>query len=134
MNHKLYPIAEVINVTGATASVANGDATVRTLGYDSRKLTDVEHTLFFALKGRRDGHTFIDEAYRTGVRNFVISDDRFNSRKYKDANFLKVEDTVCPGLCAGKIQDETLGKAQNQTRPEAKTGTGKTDRKSTEVH
>jgi alanine racemase len=40
---------------------------------DSRRLTRPAKTLFFALQGRRtDGHDFIPELFRSGVRHFVV--------------------------------------------------------------
>ena len=51
------------------------DAIVRELVMDSRKVAFPETSLFFALKGqRRDGHLFIEEAFKKGIRNFIISD------------------------------------------------------------
>jgi alanine racemase len=41
---------------------------------DSRHLSNLPQTVFFALKGKhRDGHEFVEELYQKGVRNFVIS-------------------------------------------------------------
>jgi UDP-N-acetylmuramyl pentapeptide synthase len=40
---------------------------------DSRKVTQPESSLFFALTSERnDGHKYIEELYSKGVRNFVI--------------------------------------------------------------
>src|SRR5690349_13602131 len=42
---------------------------------DSRRVAFPGTALFFALKGaRRDGHQFIEEAFKKGIRNFIISD------------------------------------------------------------
>lgn len=59
---------------------------------DSRSLCFPEETLFFALKSRRnDGHRYIPELYRRGVRNFVVTDVPANyAADYPDANFLRV--------------------------------------------
>ena len=41
---------------------------------DSRQLPAPRRSLFFALRGQRhDGHDFIPELYRAGVRNFVVA-------------------------------------------------------------
>lgn len=51
-----------------------GDREIRDLALDSRKIVFPETALFFALKGqRRDGWDFIPDAYKKGVRNFVIA-------------------------------------------------------------
>jgi alanine racemase len=42
---------------------------------DSRRLTDPSSTLFFALPGQRvDGHDFIPELLKAGVRHFVVTE------------------------------------------------------------
>ncbi|RMF22147.1 MAG: bifunctional UDP-N-acetylmuramoyl-tripeptide:D-alanyl-D-alanine ligase/alanine racemase, partial [Bacteroidetes bacterium] len=47
--------------------------TVRRLLIDSRQLLFPSESLFFAMKGQRlDGHRFIGELYRRGVRHFVV--------------------------------------------------------------
>ena len=93
MNHKHYPVEEVEKVMHAKSSFSDRGATIRTLAYDSRKLTDVEHALFFALSGRRDGHDFVGDVYKAGVRNFVVSKD-IPAGDYPGANFFIVEDTL----------------------------------------
>jgi alanine racemase len=94
MDHKLYSVQEIKQIIDANATFADPDAIIRTLAIDSRTLTDVSKSLFFALKSRRDGHEFIDEVYQAGIRNFVISDKNFNTGVYKDGNFLSVTDTL----------------------------------------
>ena len=48
--------------------------------------------MFFALRSKRnDGHKFIDELYRRGVRSFVVEQEPADYQTaYPDANFLKV--------------------------------------------
>jgi alanine racemase len=94
MNHILYPAEELSASMNAKASVQLKDALIRTLLTDSRKLSDADQGLFFALKGRRDGHSFIDDVYQAGVRSFVISDPEFDHLKYKGSNFYLVNDTL----------------------------------------
>jgi Alr-MurF fusion protein len=54
---------------------AGADVQIRQLVYDSRRVTDAEYALFFALgAGRNNGHYYLAEAYRQGVRAFVVSD------------------------------------------------------------
>ncbi len=61
---------------------------------DSRKIYSPATSLFFALKGpRRDGHQFIQELYKKGVRNFIICEITTSSL-YPDANFLRVDDSL----------------------------------------
>lgn len=61
---------------------------------DSRRIQNPAASLFFALKGeRRDGHRFIPELYRKGVRSFVVS-EQVDEQAYPDASFLHVSDTL----------------------------------------
>ncbi|MGB4398520.1 MAG: bifunctional UDP-N-acetylmuramoyl-tripeptide:D-alanyl-D-alanine ligase/alanine racemase [Daejeonella sp.] len=94
MNHILYSVEEITAGMHAKASVQLKDAVIRALLTDSRKLSDMDQALFFALKGRRDGHSFIAEVYEAGVRNFVVSDPDFDHLKYKGSNFYTVDDTL----------------------------------------
>ena len=51
-------------------------------------------SLFFALKGtRRDGHQFMPELYKRGVRAFVIS-EAIDITGFPEAVFLLVKDTL----------------------------------------
>jgi UDP-N-acetylmuramyl pentapeptide synthase len=94
MNHLLYKPEEITLILNAQAFITQKQFIIRTLLTDSRKLNDPVHGLFFALKIRRDGHTFIPDVYKQGVRNFVISDANFPFEKYPEANFFLVEDTL----------------------------------------
>lgn len=94
MIHKRYSITEVKQILLAEGTLVNTEMNIRTIAYDSRKLTDLKNSLFFAIKGRADGHDFIEDVYEQGIRNFVISDSSVSQTNYKDANFLLVKDTL----------------------------------------
>lgn len=88
MNYLISHIARILN---AKASVFK-DVVVEHLLFDSRKVFFPASSLFFALKGsRRNGHKFIQELYKKGVRNFVISDE-LTSQDFPEANILMVDD------------------------------------------
>jgi alanine racemase len=54
-----------------------------------------EDTLFFALTSQRnDGHKYIPQLYRRGVRAFVVSELPKDEASYKDASFLQVVDVL----------------------------------------
>ena len=56
---------------------------------DSRSLVFPEESLFFAIRTQKnDGHRYIPELYRRGVRNFVVS--QVPEHPEADANYLKV--------------------------------------------
>lgn len=61
---------------------------------DTRRITDPAHSLFVALKTeKRDGHLFIDAAYKLGIRSFLITDFNLTS-SYPDATFIQVQDAL----------------------------------------
>ncbi len=90
----IYTIEKVTTLIGARR-YGNDDANIGFLLTDSRSLCFPEETLFFALRsGRNDGHHYISELYRRGVRNFVVNDVPDDYEKtYPKTNFLKVVDT-----------------------------------------
>ncbi len=62
---------------------------------DSRRFIRSAKTLFFALKGvRNDGHKYIHDLYRKGIRYFVISDGSFSRLGLEEASFFEVSDTL----------------------------------------
>ena len=94
-----YSIEKVASLIGAhrygTAATAVGF-----LLTDSRSLSFPEETLFFALKSERnDGHRYIADLYRRGVRSFVVETlpgnyTRHAATEWADANFLVVSSSL----------------------------------------
>ena len=86
-----YSIEKVTTLIGAHRYGEHA-ANIGFLLTDSRSLCFPEETLFFAMKSvRNDGHNFIPDLYRRGVRNFVVSVVPSDyATAYPDANFLKV--------------------------------------------
>lgn len=85
-----YSIETIADLIGAKR-FGSLDSHIDWILTDSRSLCFPEETLFFALKMKRnDGHKYIDELYRRGVRNFVISEIPQNVQQMVDANFLQV--------------------------------------------
>ncbi len=90
-----YTIEKVTTLIGARR-YGRHDANIGFLLTDSRSLCFPEETLFFALKSdRNDGHNYIPELYRRGVRNFVVTDlPQGYDTLYPEANFLRVTDSL----------------------------------------
>ena len=89
---KKYTIEKVTTLIGARR-IGTADAQIEWLLTDSRSLCFPENTLFFALKtSRNDGHRYIADLYRRGVRNFVVTAPPTlpKGKEYEDANFLIV--------------------------------------------
>jgi len=70
------------------------DGIIAHLLIDSRKLVFPDTSLFFSIRTeKRDGHEFIDDLYRRGVRNFVIS-EMVQHDQFPNAQFLFVNDVI----------------------------------------
>ncbi len=88
-----YQISHIARIVSAKEAVVT-DTTIEHLLLDSRKVYSPASSLFFAIKAtRRDGHQFIPELYKRGVRNFVIS-QQIETTAYPEANFLLVINTL----------------------------------------
>ena len=94
----LYSIEKIATLIGARR-YGTKEANVAFLLTDSRSLSFPEETLFFALRSERnDGHRYITDLYRRGVRNFVVETSFLNSPQQMEtvlgdmpeANFLMV--------------------------------------------
>lgn len=87
----VYTIEKVTTLIGARR-YGDSEGNVRWILTDSRSLCFPEETLFFAIRsGRNDGHKYIADLYRRGVRNFVVEElPQKWSEEYPEANFLKV--------------------------------------------
>lgn len=82
-----YLVSHIASIIGEE-SLIRKDSRVEQLLLDSRKINTPATSLFFALQGpRRDGHQFITELYKKGVRNFVVNDRALPDR-FPDANFI----------------------------------------------
>jgi alanine racemase len=91
----------MIYTASVIASIVNGellqlhqDTVIEHLLLDSRKIFSPATSIFFALKGpRRNGHQFIAELYKKGVRNFLIS-EKTDLSFFPEANFILADDTL----------------------------------------
>jgi alanine racemase len=88
-----YSIRNIRAIISATATI-NKRAEITSLLTDSRNLSKVSGTLFFALKTRHnDGHKYIEELAGKGVYNFVIQQHHPEFDRLTNCNFLLVPDT-----------------------------------------
>lgn len=90
-----YTIEKVTTLIGARR-FGETEMKIAFLLTDSRSLCFPDETLFFAIKSERnDGHKYIPDLYRRGVRNFVVTRLPENyAVNYPDANFLMVLNTL----------------------------------------
>lgn len=89
---KAYDINTFSIVIEATPFISLPDICIRNLIIDSRKTTQIQDSVFFAIQGdRHNGHGFISELIHKGVKNFVVSSKAVVS---SEANFFVVEDVI----------------------------------------
>ena len=90
-----YTIEKITTLIGARR-IGQNDANVGWILTDSRSLCFPEETLFFAIRTQRnDGHNYIPELYRRGVRNCVVETVPADADSgFRNANFLKVTNTL----------------------------------------
>lgn len=68
---------------------------------DSRQLSSPQRSIFFAIKGlHHDGHQFLDDLYRKGIREFVVERDALSPTlmrelgRMKEAKIWQVESSI----------------------------------------
>ena len=91
-----YSTEQIAALIGAQCT-GTAEGTVKWLLTDSRSLSFPEDTLFFALITKRgDGHRYIPDLYRRGVRRFAVSalPSQEQLQQMPEACFLQVKDTL----------------------------------------
>lgn len=91
----MYTIRDIDQMAGSQFLQCYDPAfTIKHLLVDSRQLQHGADTIFFALSGlRQDGHQFIQDLYRKGVRNFMVSRP-IPLAEIPEANVLMIEDVI----------------------------------------
>lgn len=90
----MYSIEQIQTIIKGKWLQQSAAATIEHLLPDSRKVLFPATSLFFALKGpRRDGHSFLTEAYDKGIRNFIVSNEE-GIVLPADANVIAVKNTL----------------------------------------
>ncbi|MDA3892223.1 MAG: bifunctional UDP-N-acetylmuramoyl-tripeptide:D-alanyl-D-alanine ligase/alanine racemase [Salinivirgaceae bacterium] len=88
-----YNIQDIASVLKGEL-IKNSGGKISYLAIDSRKVLFARETLFFALQGyRNDGHFFLADLYKSGVRNFIVQNYPNDIDNFPRANFVKVENS-----------------------------------------
>ena len=78
---------ELISIVSANRINNRLNGRFSSIAFDSRKIADGTNAVFFALSGEfQDGHDFISDAYRKGVRTFIVSQS-VEAHNFQDAQF-----------------------------------------------
>ncbi len=89
-----YTVEQIKRILGAEGRLTSPDSRVTRLLTDSRSLSFPEGTLFFAIPTKHgNGHNYIQELYRRGVRHFVVSSTT-ECEGIDDADIIVVPDTL----------------------------------------
>lgn len=89
-----YSLQEIAKALQGEAIIRDeAKAVIDDILIDSRRLVSQHQTLFFALHSKKnDGHHYIQELFKKGVRNFVVSQNEMVNT-FPAANFVVVDDT-----------------------------------------
>ena len=90
-----YSVSEIAAICQGT--FCGEDVTVRSVVADSRRSVATDGaTLFVAIRGRNhDGHDYIADLYRRGVRGFMVERE-VDARDYPGAGFVRVDKSPGP--------------------------------------
>jgi alanine racemase len=92
LNYTTKDIASILNAK----LIGSAKTVINSVSIDSRSTSSGSGTLFFALVGQHhDGHKFINELYDFhDVKTFVVSSSDDYSKRYPEASFIQVSDTL----------------------------------------
>ena len=91
MKYQISEIAKILEIDSFNLTL---ESMIKAVSVDTRHITSARYTLFFALPGAMsDGHSYISDAYRQGVRNFVIVNRSYED-EFHDANYILVKDAL----------------------------------------
>lgn len=91
MNYSIDKIAEIVE--GHILNRGTCNSVLRVL-LDTRKISQPDSAVFVAIRGERyDGHRFVFEAYKAGVRTFLVDRD-VEIKNLSEATVIRVKDSV----------------------------------------
>ena len=91
-----FSISELKSFTKIIHSelIPNLTSAFESIVVDSRKITSTNQVAFCAIQGRfHDGHDFMEDAYRKGIRLFIVN-EKHNYTFQEDATYFLVQDTL----------------------------------------
>lgn len=96
MKHTAYTGLEIAEIIHAKLVSNNPESIIVTdILIDSRRLITADSTLFFALTTKKnDGHNYIKELHKQGIKYFVVSSLESGIKKLPETSFFVVDDTL----------------------------------------
>tara|TARA_B100000508_G_scaffold141097_1_gene147018 strand:+ start:114682 stop:116967 length:2286 start_codon:yes stop_codon:yes gene_type:complete len=80
--------AEII---GGDADLKEAKSKIEVVYYDTRLISRDQKGVFFAIKGHKNGHHYVQQAFEKGVRLFIVSE---HVDLPEEASIIEVEDTL----------------------------------------
>jgi alanine racemase len=89
-----YHFNELAEIILNQECLVKDDVIIEQIATDSRLILSGNQTVFFALKtASGNGHAFLNEAYKKGVRHFIVEEADFFS-DYSDCSIIKVQNSI----------------------------------------
>ncbi len=89
-----YTLSEISQITNSEL-YGNADRIINYVVFDSRRILPSLNSLFFSIKTKQnDGHKYIADLYKKGLKNFVVEEGFAGKDKFPDANFIFVKNSV----------------------------------------
>ncbi|MEA3494512.1 MAG: bifunctional UDP-N-acetylmuramoyl-tripeptide:D-alanyl-D-alanine ligase/alanine racemase, partial [Bacteroidota bacterium] len=94
-----YSIEKLSLITHGKLIEHNSSEIVRNVVFDSRSAGEKKLSLFIAIKGKNnDGHDYISDVFKKGIRNFIVEDKKCISKIDKNirntSNFILVKNSI----------------------------------------
>jgi alanine racemase len=78
LNTDMFSFSEIVDITGGKTLASNYDGVINHFLTDSRKLINPKESVFVAIRGvHHDGHQYVQQLFRRGVRQFIIEKEEF---------------------------------------------------------
>ncbi len=88
-----FSLREIAGLTGGSLA-GDGERVISRLLTDTRQLANTDEALFVAIRGERhDGHHYLEEAYASGLRNFLVQEG-FGTPPWEEAAWIAVPDPL----------------------------------------
>lgn len=93
INYTVNEIAKICKGEWKSNNASN--PSLNYISLDTRKISDPETTIFFAVKNPlRNANLYLEAIYKKGVRNFVTDDKNLDFSLFPEANIILVGDTI----------------------------------------
>lgn len=90
----MYSIETISRVIKGSFLHFNQNNDIKYITFDSRKIQHAAESLFFAIvTAQNDGHKYLTDAYKKGIRNFIVS-EKNDYKGIKDSNIILVDEVV----------------------------------------